>query len=106
MRYCAPPKERLALGLRRLRAVRGLSQIALAKRAGISRGYLARPEAGQQDPTHATRRLARPDRVAHDCIEQERAMITGKCKKPHATSTSDSMLRGIVSTRKRWTAGV
>jgi len=51
MRYCAPPKERLALGLRRLRAVRGLSQIARAKRAGISRGYLARLEAGQQDPT-------------------------------------------------------
>ena len=35
MRYCAPPKERLALGLRRLRAVRGLSQIALAERVGI-----------------------------------------------------------------------
>ena len=66
MRYCAPPKERLALGLRRLWAVRGLRQIALAKRAGISRGYLARLEAGQQNPTFSVvERLAKELRIPH-----------------------------------------
>ena len=45
------PKERLAIRLKRLREVRGLSQTALAEKAGISRGYLARLEAGRQDPT-------------------------------------------------------
>jgi transcriptional regulator with XRE-family HTH domain len=37
--------------LKRLRDARGLSQTALAEKAGISRGYLARLEAAQQDPT-------------------------------------------------------
>jgi transcriptional regulator with XRE-family HTH domain len=47
------PKERLAMRLRRLREDKGLSQTALAEKAGISRGYLARLEAAQQDPTLA-----------------------------------------------------
>jgi transcriptional regulator with XRE-family HTH domain len=46
--------------LRALRAERGLSQMALAERAGIGRSYLARLELGQQDPTLATlEKLAR-----------------------------------------------
>lgn len=45
------PKERLAMRLKRLREDRGLSQAALAEKAGISRGYLVRLEAAQQDPT-------------------------------------------------------
>lgn len=45
------PKERLAMRLKQLREERGLSQTALAEKAGISRGYLARLEAAQQDPT-------------------------------------------------------
>ena len=58
------PKERLALRLRRLRDVRGLSQTALAEKARISRGYLARLEAGQQDPTLGVlERLAKALRV-------------------------------------------
>jgi transcriptional regulator with XRE-family HTH domain len=36
--------------LKGLRADRGLTQEALAKKAGISREYLARLEAGQHDP--------------------------------------------------------
>jgi transcriptional regulator with XRE-family HTH domain len=45
------PKERLAMRLKRLREDKGISQTALAEKAGISRGYLARLEAAQQDPT-------------------------------------------------------
>jgi transcriptional regulator with XRE-family HTH domain len=45
------PKERLAMQVKRLRQAQGLSQEALAKRAGISRGYLARLETARQDPT-------------------------------------------------------
>jgi transcriptional regulator with XRE-family HTH domain len=45
------PTERLAMRLKRLRTQKGLSQTALAEKAGISRGYLVRLEAGQQDPT-------------------------------------------------------
>lgn len=40
--------------LKALRAERGLSQEALAKKAGISREYLARLEAGQHDPPLST----------------------------------------------------
>jgi transcriptional regulator with XRE-family HTH domain len=45
------PKHRLAKRLKQLRAARRLSQSALADKAGISRGYLARLETAQQDPT-------------------------------------------------------
>ena len=37
--------------MKQLRMERGLSQQALAARAKISRGYLARLEAAEQDPT-------------------------------------------------------
>jgi transcriptional regulator with XRE-family HTH domain len=50
--------------LRALRADRGLSQHALAARAGIGRSYLARLELGQQDPTISTlEKLAKALRV-------------------------------------------
>jgi transcriptional regulator with XRE-family HTH domain len=45
------PIHRLAKTLKRLRAARGLSQEALARKARISRGYLARLETARQDPT-------------------------------------------------------
>ena len=37
--------------MKRLRMKRGLSQQALATKAKISRGYLARLQAAEQDPT-------------------------------------------------------
>jgi transcriptional regulator with XRE-family HTH domain len=40
--------------LRQIRERKGITQTALAKRAGISRGYLVRLEAAQQDPTLGT----------------------------------------------------
>lgn len=45
------PIRRLTMRLRALRDKRGWSQEELAKRAGISRGYLARLETGRHDPT-------------------------------------------------------
>jgi transcriptional regulator with XRE-family HTH domain len=54
--------RKLGVGVRvqKLRTVRKLSQEALAKRAGISRGYLARLEIGRHDPTVTTlRKLAK-----------------------------------------------
>jgi transcriptional regulator with XRE-family HTH domain len=44
----------MAKRLRQLRDERGLSQRALAEKAGISREYLARLETGRQDPTLST----------------------------------------------------
>jgi transcriptional regulator with XRE-family HTH domain len=50
--------------LRKLRQQREMSQAALAKDADISRGYLVRLEAGQQDPTLGTlERLAKALKV-------------------------------------------
>lgn len=49
-----PTRRRFTVRLKALRAKRGMSQEALAKRAGISRGYLLRLEAGRQDPTLST----------------------------------------------------
>lgn len=40
--------------LKALRVKQGMSQELLAKKAGISRGYLLRLEAGRQDPTLGT----------------------------------------------------
>ena len=55
----------LAEQLKRLRAARGLSQEALAKKAHVSRGYLARIELGRHDPTLSVlRRLAKGLRVS------------------------------------------
>jgi transcriptional regulator with XRE-family HTH domain len=42
--------ERFAVRLKKLREARALTQEALAKRAGISRAYLARLEMGRHDP--------------------------------------------------------
>lgn len=50
--------------LKALRTKWGLSQDALAKKAGISREYLARLEAGQHDPPLSTlTKLAKALRV-------------------------------------------
>jgi len=45
------PIKRVSKRLKQLRMERGLSQHALAVKARISRGYLARLEAAEQDPT-------------------------------------------------------
>jgi transcriptional regulator with XRE-family HTH domain len=56
--------ERLANRIKTLREQRGLSQEALAEKAGISRGYLARLETGRHDPTVGTvEKLAKALRV-------------------------------------------
>jgi transcriptional regulator with XRE-family HTH domain len=46
--------KRFVMRLKKLRTDRGMTQEALAKKAGISRTYLARLELGQQDPTLTT----------------------------------------------------
>ena len=46
-----PSMDPLPKQLKRLRATRGLSQEALARKAHLSRGYLARIELGRHDPT-------------------------------------------------------
>ncbi len=46
-----PMRRQVGMRLKAFRVKRGLSQEALAKQAGISRGYLLRLEAGRQDPT-------------------------------------------------------
>ena len=60
-----PRMDPLAKQLKRLRAIRGLSQEALARKAHVSRGYLARIEIGRHDPTLSVlRRLAKGLRVS------------------------------------------
>ena len=60
-----PRMDPLAKQLKRLRATRGLSQEALAQKAHVSRGYLARIELGRHDPTLSVlRRLAKGLRVS------------------------------------------
>ena len=49
-----PTQRRLILRLKALRAKRGLTQEALAKRLGFSRAYLARLEMGRHDPPLST----------------------------------------------------
>jgi transcriptional regulator with XRE-family HTH domain len=41
----------LAMRLKRLRGARSLTQEQLAKRSGVSHGYLARLEVGMHDPS-------------------------------------------------------
>jgi len=54
------PIKQVSKRLKRLRMERGLSQQALAAKAQISRGYLTRLEAAEQDPTLGVlERLAR-----------------------------------------------
>ena len=58
------PIQKMALRLKRLRKERGLSQEALAAKAGISRVHLARLETARQDPTLGTiEKLAKALRV-------------------------------------------
>lgn len=47
-------QKRFAMRLKKLRTERNLTQVSLAKEAGISREYLARLEGGRQDPTLTT----------------------------------------------------
>jgi len=57
-------KKLLAMRLKRLREERGLTQEQLAKRSGMSHGYLARLEIGMHDPSLSTlAKLARALRV-------------------------------------------
>jgi transcriptional regulator with XRE-family HTH domain len=42
--------ERFAMRLKQLRESRGMTQEALAAKAGVSRAYLARLEMGRHDP--------------------------------------------------------
>jgi transcriptional regulator with XRE-family HTH domain len=44
----------LAMRLKRLRGARSLTQEQLAKRSGVSHGYLARLEVGMHDPSLST----------------------------------------------------
>ena len=48
------PTKTMAMRLKALREKRQLSQEALARKAGISRTYLARLETARQDPTLST----------------------------------------------------
>ncbi len=52
--------RQIGMKLQKLRKAQGLSRYALAKRAGISRVYVAKLEAGRSNPTVAMlERLAR-----------------------------------------------
>lgn len=54
----------LAKRLKQLRAERGLTQAALAKRAGVTLSYIGRLEIGMHDPQLSTlRRLAKALKV-------------------------------------------
>jgi transcriptional regulator with XRE-family HTH domain len=46
--------KRLSVRVKRIREDRGLTQEKLAKRSGISHGYLARLEVGMHDPSLST----------------------------------------------------
>ena len=47
-------QKRFAMRLKKLRTERNLTQDAFAKKARISREYVARLEGGRQDPTLST----------------------------------------------------
>ncbi|THJ21250.1 MAG: helix-turn-helix transcriptional regulator [Nitrospira sp. CG24D] len=49
-----PIIKRLVMRLKRLREERSLTQELLAKRSGVSLGYLARLEIGMHDPSLST----------------------------------------------------
>jgi transcriptional regulator with XRE-family HTH domain len=44
-------RKKLGMNVQALRAKRAMTQEVLAKKAGISRGYLARVETGRHEPT-------------------------------------------------------
>jgi transcriptional regulator with XRE-family HTH domain len=57
-------RRKLGMKVRALRDKRALTQEVLAKKAGISRGYLARVETGRHEPTLTMlRKLAQALRV-------------------------------------------
>ena len=47
-------RELMAARLKALRDRKGLTQVQLAEKSGVSRTYLARLESGRQDPTLST----------------------------------------------------
>ena len=56
--------SRLAKRLKELRAERGLTQAALAKRAGVTLSYIGRLEIGRHDPQLSTlKKLAKALKV-------------------------------------------
>jgi transcriptional regulator with XRE-family HTH domain len=58
------PRLKVAMRIRQLRDKHGWSQEELARRAGVSRTFLARLETARQDPTLSTlEKLARAFRV-------------------------------------------
>ncbi len=60
-----PIGKRLAMRLKQLRKQRGLTQAQLAKKMGLSHGYLARLEIGMHDPPLSTlAKLAKALRVS------------------------------------------
>jgi transcriptional regulator with XRE-family HTH domain len=62
--YVMAPIEAFARRIRQLRKALTLTQVELARRAGLSRTYLARVELGMQSPTlEVIERLARALRV-------------------------------------------
>ena len=48
------PHKRVSMKLKKYREDRGLTQEALAKKAGLSRAYIARLEIGRHNPTLST----------------------------------------------------
>jgi transcriptional regulator with XRE-family HTH domain len=57
--------ERFAMRLKQLRESRAMTQEALAKKAGMSRAYLARLEIGRHDPPLSRlRKLAKALKVS------------------------------------------
>ena len=47
-------RRRLQMKIKHLRTARGLTQVALAKKVGVSREYVARLETGHHDPPLST----------------------------------------------------
>ena len=50
----SPTSKQVGTRIRRLRKAKGMSQAALAQRAHLTRVYITRLEAGQQDPSLST----------------------------------------------------
>jgi transcriptional regulator with XRE-family HTH domain len=49
-----PTAKQVGMRIRKLRTAKGLSQAKLAKKARLTRVYVTRLEAGQQDPSLST----------------------------------------------------
>ena len=50
----SPTSKQMGTGIRRLRKGKGISQVALAQRAHLTRVYITRLEAGEHDPSLST----------------------------------------------------